>query len=166
MSGLATAATECIRHRVLIVDDQRDMRELLRMRLGFADDMDVIGEASNGLEAIAMCRTLRPDAAVLDLEMPVVRGDQAIPMMRAAAHGIRILMYSGSSRATLDALTGGDAGPDHFLKKECSLNELVTQLRAVLNADRVYRGSQGVLEWRHREIVRAIAAIVTASASR
>jgi DNA-binding NarL/FixJ family response regulator len=115
-------------YRVLIVDDRPELRLLLRLRLEFESDIDVVGEASNGEEAVRLARTLAPSAVVLDLEMPVMRGDQAIPLMRVAAPGMGILLYSGADEVTLSE----DAAPDDTVRKGVSLDELVSHLRTVL----------------------------------
>lgn len=119
------------RHRVLIVDDRAEIRLLLRHRLRFVDDMQVVGEASNGREALDLVKTLAPDAIVLDLEMPVMRGDEAIPLIRAVSPNVRIIMYSGTSRSSLHGMTS-EAEPDCFVEKGSPLSELVAQIRFVL----------------------------------
>jgi len=114
-------------YRVLIVDDDPDLRVLLRTRLEFEPDIDVVAEASNGDEAVRLARGLAPSATVLDLEMPVMRGDEAIPLMRAAAPGMGILLYTGAARVELSE----EGAPDAILQKGVPLTEVVTQLRTL-----------------------------------
>ena len=121
-------AREPAPHRILIVDDRPELRLLLRARLEFEPDLHAVGEASNGAEAVRLARTLVPSAVVLDLEMPVMRGDEAIPLLRAAAPGMGILLYTGVEESTF----AEDATPDAIVRKGASMTELVTQLRAVL----------------------------------
>lgn len=118
-------------YRVLVVDDRPEIRLLVRTRLRMLDDIEVVGEASNGEEALTLVSALAPDAVVLDLEMPVMRGDAAIPHMRALAPGMRILLYTGAHESVLAAISE-DAQPDALVGKSRPLTELVTQLRAVL----------------------------------
>lgn len=122
------AADQPVPYRVLIVDDRPDLRVLIRTRLQFERDIEVVGEASNGAEAVRMTRSLAPSAVVLDLEMPVMRGDEAIPHMRDAAPGMGILLYTGAHDVTL----AEGATPDAIVRKGGPLTELVTELRALL----------------------------------
>jgi len=115
-------------HRVLIVDDRAEVRLLLRTRLEFESDIEVVGEAVNGAEAVTLVRGLAPGAVVLDLEMPVMRGDEAIPLMREVAPGMGILLFTGALDVTLDE----EAMPDAIVHKGGPLAEVVTALRALL----------------------------------
>ncbi|MDP1795182.1 MAG: response regulator transcription factor, partial [Acidimicrobiales bacterium] len=115
-------------YRVLIVDDRPELRLLLRLRLEFESDIDVVGEASNGEEALRLTRALAPSAVILDLEMPVMGGEQAIPLMRVAAPGMGILLYTGVEDVSLSE----EAAPDDTVRKGVPLDELVGHLRAVL----------------------------------
>jgi CheY-like chemotaxis protein len=123
-----TAPGETTTHRVLLVDDQPELRMLLRMRLEFEPDIEVVGEGSNGVEAIRLTKLLAPSAVVLDLEMPVMRGAEAIPLMRAVAPGMGIVLYTAND--TIDL--GEDATPDVFVRKGRPLDEVVAELRTVL----------------------------------
>ena len=79
--------------RVVVADDERDVRTLLAMQLrrhGF----DVVGVAVDGAEAIALCATFEPDAAVIDLLMPGVSGFEAIPVLRRAHPSLVMVAYS------------------------------------------------------------------------
>ena len=119
-------------YRLIIVDDRPEIRLLLRARLGLLEDVDIVGEASNGAEALVLVAALAPDAVVLDLEMPVMRGDEAIPRMRELAPGVRILLYTSADQSVRDRL--GDAEqPDVYMQKGGSMTHLVEQLRLLLD---------------------------------
>lgn len=118
-------------YRVLVVDDRPEIRLLVRTRLRMLDDIEVVGEASNGEEALTLVSALAPDAVVLDLEMPVMRGDEAIPLMRELAPGMRILLYTGANKSVLEAISE-EAQPDALVGKTKPLTELVNQLRTLL----------------------------------
>ncbi|MEY2434751.1 MAG: two-component system, NarL family, nitrate/nitrite response regulator NarL, partial [Acidimicrobiaceae bacterium] len=118
--------------RVLIVDDRPEIRLLVRARLRMLVDVDVVGEASNAAEALILVYALAPEVVVLDLDMPVMRGDEAIPRMRELAPGVRILLFTGVDDATLDALPDGSR-PDGIARKGGSLAELVDELRVLLD---------------------------------
>ena len=80
--------------RVLVVDDDADLRFLLRVALDQAGSSTVVAEAANGRDAIAAAREHQPDVIVLDEAMPVMCGSEAIPGLREAVPGARIVMYS------------------------------------------------------------------------
>jgi len=79
--------------RVLIVDDEADVRLLLRVQLQ-QEGFEVVGEASDGREAIDRCVELTPDAVVLDLLMPGMSGFEAIAPLREAKHDVAIVAYT------------------------------------------------------------------------
>jgi len=118
--------------RVLIVDDRPEIRLLVRTRLQMLDDVDVVGEASNGAEALILVSALAPEAVVLDLEMPVMRGDEAIARMRELAPGMRILLYTGANPEVLAGINQASK-PDAIVRKDASLTKLVEELRALLD---------------------------------
>ncbi|MCM8855796.1 MAG: chemotaxis response regulator protein-glutamate methylesterase [Candidatus Thiodiazotropha sp.] len=106
--------------RVLIVDDSAFFRNRISAALSLADDIEIVGIAANGEEAIERTRTLRPDVITMDVEMPVVDGISAVRKIMAETP-TRILMFSAltkeGARETLDAL---DAGAMDFLPKDMS----------------------------------------------
>ena len=103
--------------RVLIVDDSAFMRRILREMLDGADDLQIVGQATNGQEAVEQTLLLRPDVITMDVEMPVMDGVSAVRRIMAQ-YPTPILMFSSlteaGAQATLDAL---DAGAIDFLPK-------------------------------------------------
>src|SRR5215813_1291529 len=85
--------------RILIVDDKADIRSLVATRLLIEPEFDVVGEAANGAEAIARVGELRPQVMILDLQMPVMSGEEAIPVLRSLAPQLRILVFSAYARS-------------------------------------------------------------------
>ena len=135
-AGSSPTSAACGRtHRVVLIDDHSDMRFLLRTLLGSLDDIDVVGEAANGLDGVAVVRALMPDAVVLDLEMPLMRGDQAIPIMRAAAPELRIVMYSAAGGPSL-ASFADESKPDFFVQKGSPASDLISRLRTAIHTPR------------------------------
>jgi DNA-binding NarL/FixJ family response regulator len=80
--------------RVLLADDEADMRHLLRLNLEMDGRFEIIGEAKNGAEAVALARVLRPDAVVLDILMPVMGGVDALPLIRDAVPHTSVIVLS------------------------------------------------------------------------
>ena len=117
-------------YRVLIVDDGPEIRQLLRTRLEVERDIEVVGEASNGAEGVRLTQALTPSVAVVDLEMPGMGGKEAIPLMRAAAPGMGIVIYTATPTDAVGFAE--EAKPDAVVQKGVSLADLVGQLRSVL----------------------------------
>ncbi len=80
--------------RTVIVDDEDDVRSLLRLRLERAGGFNVIGEGTDGLEAISLCAELQPDVVVLDAAMPGLDGLAAVPDLRVAAPHTIVVIYT------------------------------------------------------------------------
>lgn len=112
--------------RVLVVDDDADLRFLLRVALDRAGESVVVAEASNGRDAIDAAREHLPDVIVLDEMMPVMSGMEALPWLRAAAPGARIVVYSAAAKTDGDRFAAADA----FLTKGGPLAELVALVAA------------------------------------
>lgn len=94
--------------KVCIVDDSADIRMLLRVSLGFDERFEVVGEAVNGVEAIERAADLQPDLMLLDRQMPVLGGLEALPELRRVAPTMAIVVFSayvdgGTRQAALAA---------------------------------------------------------------
>lgn len=118
-------------HRVLVVDDAEDLRALLRMRLERAGGWTVVGEAADGRSAIEQARALQPELVLLDLAMPGMDGLEALPHIREAVPGVRVVVFSGFNHATL-AQQALEAGADRYAVKGGSLHELLELLGSVV----------------------------------
>ena len=97
--------------RVLLVDDEPDIRTLLRFALERDEGFDVVGEAGDGAEAIELAAALRPDVVVLDLMMPRMSGLEALPQIGRAAPGTTVVMLTAawSEEVEFSALAAGAA---------------------------------------------------------
>lgn len=82
-------------HTVVIVDDHADVREMLRLRIDATDDLTVVGTAGSAREGVDLAREAQPDVVLLDLGLPDLDGVEALPLLRAAAPGARIIVLSG-----------------------------------------------------------------------
>ena len=116
--------------RVLIVDDDDRLRDVLSLYIGFEDGLEVAGTAADAAEAATMATSLRPDAIVLDYHMPGVDGLAAIPLLRDALPDVRIVMFSADDdrAASEAAIASGAAG---FVTKngQRGLDDVVRLLR-------------------------------------
>jgi CheY-like chemotaxis protein len=117
--------------RVLIADDRSDIRQLLAHRLRLDPRLEVVGEASNGAEAIAMVAELHPAALILDLQMPVMSGEEAIPILRSLAPELRILVFSAYIGVEKDL--SGSWCPDAEIAKGGDLRLLVQEVHRLLD---------------------------------
>ena len=114
---------------VLVVDDDKAVRESLRRSLefnGFA-----VSLASDGAEALAGIGRVSPDVVVMDVMMPRLDGIEATKALRAAGHDVPILVLTARD-AVGDRVEGLDAGADDYLTKPFALQELLARLRALL----------------------------------
>jgi DNA-binding NarL/FixJ family response regulator len=117
--------------RILIADDQRLMREGLRIILEDVEDIEVIGEAENGLVATKMAESQHPDVILMDIRMPLLDGIEATERIRQqVAPGPRILLLTTFDTPEL-VVEGMRAGAAGYLLKDCSAEELCTAVRAV-----------------------------------
>lgn len=119
--------------RILIVDDAEDIRLLLRLKLSRNGEFDVVGEAADGVDAIDQARSLQPDLVLLDMAMPRMDGLQALPMIRDAVPGVRVIVLSGFNQATLEQ-QALEAGADRYVVKGGGMNDLVDLISDVLRA--------------------------------
>lgn len=115
--------------RVLIADDHRAFAESLRFVLSCEERIHVVGIAVDGNEAVALASSLRPDAIVMDVDMPCLDGIEAVLRIREAGSTARIVVLTGSdSPAYEDSALAAEA--DAFLKKNRPLDELARTLLA------------------------------------
>lgn len=101
---------------VLIVDDEPDIRILARFQLAAGGRFEVVGEACEGAEAVSAAERLHPDAIVLDLSMPGMSGEQALPHLRRVAPAADIVVCSALPREDC-AASALAAGAGAFLTK-------------------------------------------------
>lgn len=122
--------------RVLLADDQALVRAGFKALLDARDDIEVVGEATDGALAVALTRTLRPDVVLMDIRMPGVDGLEATRQITADRHlsevRIVILTTFALDEYLFDALRNGASG---FLVKDTEPADLVTAVRVVAEGD-------------------------------
>lgn len=127
---------DAMRIRVLIADDHPIMRDGIVAAIESAQDMLVVGQAADGAEAIVRYRELRPDVALVDLQMPGVDGLQAIATLGAEFPEARIIVltsYPGDARVKRALSFGAGA----YLLKTATREEILAAIRAVIRGRRV-----------------------------
>ncbi|MFI1207339.1 response regulator [Streptomyces sp. NPDC020802] len=122
--------------RVLLVDDQPLIRSGFRALLDLEDDIEVVAEAADGLEGLALARRFLPDIVLIDIQMPVVDGIEATRRIAAdpalAQVHVVILTNYGLDEYVLDALRAGAAG---FLVKDIVPDDFVHAVRVAARGD-------------------------------
>lgn len=113
--------------RVAIADDTADMRLMLRTAMEHRTDVELVGEAGNGQEAIELAAALRPDLLVLDISMPVLDGISALPTLAVAAPDMRIVILSALPAAA-HAAAARDAGAVAYVEKTTAITHLVDEV--------------------------------------
>ena len=116
--------------RVLIADDHAVVRQGLRTFLELQDEIEVVGEAADGIEAVELVQRTKPDVALLDLIMPRLGGLEAIRRIREVAPATRVLVLTSfaDDDTVLPAVRAGAAG---YLLKDVQPPELVGAIRTV-----------------------------------
>jgi DNA-binding NarL/FixJ family response regulator len=120
--------------RVIIADDHHLVRQGIRALLEKADDIQVVGEAADGREAVELVERLVPDVLVMDIAMPRLDGSQAIGQIRALGVATQVVMLSMYSDETLvrQALRNGAKG---YLLKRSVTEELLLAIRAAVRGE-------------------------------
>ncbi|WP_406086511.1 response regulator [Kitasatospora purpeofusca] len=116
--------------RVLLADDQPLVRAALEMVITEAEDLEVVGEAGNGAEAVRLAEELRPDVVVMDIRMPVLDGIEATRRVTAGPSPARVVVLTtfDEDENVYAALHAGASG---FLVKDMALDDILDAIRVV-----------------------------------
>ena len=115
--------------RILLVDDEAAVRRGLSMRLKLEPDLEVVGEAENGLAAVELFARLSPDVVLMDVQMPGIDGIEATRRIIAAYPAARVLITMRDDIPTREAALR--AGAIGFLGKNCLDDRLVPTLQSL-----------------------------------
>ncbi|USK52107.1 response regulator transcription factor [Bacillus sp. CMF12] len=148
--------------KIVIAEDQRMVLGALGSLLNLEDDMEVIGKASNGKEAISLVKTLKPDVCIMDIEMPEKSGLEAAEELKGMGCKVIILTTFARSGYFQRALKAGVRG---YLLKDSPSEELASSIRNVMEGKRIYApelmddvyGEENPLTDREKEVLELIA---------
>jgi two-component system NarL family response regulator len=129
--------------RVLVVDDQQLFRRGLVMLLGVEPDIDVVGEAGDGIAATELAATAVPDVILMDVRMPKRSGIEACVAIKEAAPTARIIMLTVSDEEAdlYDAVKNGASG---YLLKDSSIDEVAQAIRVVADGQSLISPSMAI----------------------
>jgi DNA-binding NarL/FixJ family response regulator len=116
--------------RVVVADDQRVVRDGLAMLIGMIEGLEVVGCASDGVEAVELCERTQPDVVLMDLRMPRMEGAEATQTIRAEHPAIEVLVLTtyADDEYLFPALRAGARG---YLTKDASAEEIEQAIRAL-----------------------------------
>ncbi len=128
------ARSEATPARLFLADDHALLRTGMRSMLAREPDLEVVGEAENGREAVELCRSLRPDLVLMDLSMPEMGGIEATRLIKAESPktGVLVLTAHAEQETLLEAIRAGAAG---YVLKGVGPDELVGAVRATLEGE-------------------------------
>jgi DNA-binding NarL/FixJ family response regulator len=123
--------------RVLLADDHPLMTEGLRLTISSWEEFEVVGVASDGAEAVELCRTLKPDIAILDMQMPKQSGPEAVCQIKAETPKMRVVALTTFDDAET-VRRAMEAGCNGFLLKVIEPDKLRASLLSVMGGLNVY----------------------------
>jgi DNA-binding NarL/FixJ family response regulator len=122
--------------RLVIADDHPVVRDGLRAMLDTQPDIDVVGEASTGAEAVSMVRSLRPDLVLMDLQMPELDGASATERIRAEHEDVQVLILT-TYDTDADISRAVEAGATGYLLKDARREDLFDAVRLAARGESV-----------------------------
>jgi DNA-binding NarL/FixJ family response regulator len=124
---MMSAVSAVMAVRVLLVDDAPGVRQDLRTLLTLAGDIEIVGEAADGCQAISLAQSLRPEVVLMDLEMPVLDGYAAARQIKAHSPACRVLALTVHDY-TAARQKASQAGVDDFIVKGTPVEALVRSI--------------------------------------
>jgi DNA-binding NarL/FixJ family response regulator len=118
--------------RVVLADDHALVRSALEMVIANTPDVEVVGEAGTGADAVRLAEHLRPDVVVMDIRLPGMDGIEATRLITAGSTSTRVVMLTTFDDYVYDALRAGASG---FLVKDMALDDILAAIRIVATGD-------------------------------
>jgi DNA-binding NarL/FixJ family response regulator len=115
---------------VAVCDDQDGFRRLVTIVLGLASEIEVVGEASDGRQAIALAERQQPDVLLLDIAMPEMDGLEALPRVREVSPATRVVMLTGVTAASVRERALA-AGASAFIEKGTDVDQLAERIAEI-----------------------------------
>jgi len=122
-----TAGAANGRCTVAVCDDQDGFRRVVAIVLGLASEIEVVGEASDGRQAIALAEKHQPDVLLLDIAMPEMDGLEALPRVREVSPATRVVMLTGVTAASVRERALA-AGASAFIEKGIDIDDLAERI--------------------------------------
>ncbi len=124
------------RIRILLADDHMLIRMGISSLVTTANDMEIVGEAKNGRQAVELADSLRPDVVIMDLMMPKMPGSEAIRLIHNSHPEIKVIVLTSfaTSKEMSEAIANGASGA---LMKDSSSNNLIAAIRAIVAGKRI-----------------------------
>jgi DNA-binding NarL/FixJ family response regulator len=119
---------------VVVCDDQPAFRQLVAIVLGLDSCIDVVGEAGNGREAVALAARFRPDVLLLDIAMPEMDGLEALPLVREASPGTKVVMLTGLTAESVRERALA-AGATAFIEKGIDIDKLGNRVAEICRGE-------------------------------
>jgi two-component system response regulator NreC len=118
--------------RILVADNHGILRQGIASLIEKQDDMEVVGEANNGLHAVELARQLQPDVVIMDVTMPMLNGIEATRQIKRELPETKVLALSvhAEREFVLDMVRAGVSG---YMVKECVLDDLIRAIKAVMD---------------------------------
>ena len=125
---------------ILLADDNKVVRKEFKRIIEFEDDLEIIGEAKDGHQAVAMVKELHPALVLMDVSMPLLNGLQATSLILKTVPATKVLMLSAHSDEAYvaESVKSGAMG---YLIKQASTNDVCTAIREVYNGKTFYSPS-------------------------